>query len=135
MASGSAGYRVVGRAPWPIRLAALFWNLSVVSVGGGGEALAIGTDGLDGYEIHEMIGRGGFATVFRATDLAHDRSVAIKVLNGALDEDQRRRFDRERRAIGRLASHPSVIPVFESGYTDEGEAYFSPRVPAGRFAR
>jgi serine/threonine-protein kinase PknK len=85
--------------------------------------VSISSDGLDGYEIQEQIGRGGFATVYRASDVAHGRSVAIKVLTGALSADEQRRFDRERRAVGQLANHPNVVPVFESGTTAEGEAY------------
>ncbi len=85
--------------------------------------MPINADGLDGYEIQETIGRGGFATVHRAFDTRHNRNVAIKVINGRLDGDEQRRFDRERQAIGQLANHPNVVPVFESGYSPDGEAY------------
>ena len=33
------------------------------------------------YSITAEIGRGGMATIFRATDLRHDRAVAVKVLD------------------------------------------------------
>lgn len=85
--------------------------------------MPINADGLDGYEIQETIGRGGFATVHRALDTRHNRNVAIKVINGRLDGDEQRRFDRERQAIGQLANHPNVVPVFDSGYSSDGEAY------------
>ncbi len=71
----------------------------------------------------ELIGRGGFGSVYRASDPDHGRDVAIKVLRGALDETERRRFDRERQTMGRLGSHPNIIPVHESGYTDHGEGF------------
>jgi serine/threonine protein kinase len=70
-----------------------------------------------------MIGRGGFGSVYRATDHEHGREVAIKVLSGTLGEKERRRFDRERQTMGRLGSHPNIIPVHESGYTEDGEGY------------
>lgn len=85
--------------------------------------MLIGPDAIEGYDIKEQIGRGGFATVYRAADLAHGRSVAIKVINGVLNADERRRFDRERLAIGQVADHPNVVGVYESGVTDEGQAF------------
>jgi len=71
----------------------------------------------------ELIGRGGYGAVYRAEDPEHGRTVAIKVLSGVVDEKSRRRFDRERQAMGRLGGHPNIMPVYESGYTDTGEAY------------
>ena len=70
-----------------------------------------------------LIGRGGFGAVYRATDDEHGREVAIKVLQGALGETERRRFDRERQTMGRLGAHPNIVPVHESGYTEQGEGY------------
>lgn len=70
-----------------------------------------------------LIGRGGFGSVYRATDAEHGREVAIKVLQGTLGETERRRFDRERQTMGRLGAHPNITPVHESGYTDQGEGY------------
>jgi len=61
--------------------------------------------------------------VYRATDATHGREVAIKVLPGTLGEAERRRFDRERQTMGRLGAHPYIIPVYDSGYTDDGEGY------------
>ncbi len=70
-----------------------------------------------------LIGRGGFGAVYRATDVEHGREVAIKVLQGTLGETERRRFDRERQTMGRLGAHPNIVPVHESGYTEQGEGY------------
>jgi len=70
-----------------------------------------------------LIGRGGFGAVYRANDPEHGREVAIKVLQGSLGETERRRFDRERQTMGRLGSHPNIVPVHESGYTEQGEGY------------
>ncbi len=79
----------------------------------------------------ELIGRGGFGAVYRAEDVEHGRQVAIKVLPGNLDETERRRFDRERQTMGRLGSHPAIIPVHESGYTEAGEGYIVMELASG----
>jgi serine/threonine protein kinase len=44
------------------------------------------------YRIHDELGRGGMATVYRAHDLRHDRAVALKVLKPALAEALGPRF-------------------------------------------
>lgn len=36
---------------------------------------------IDGLSLHERIGRGGYASVWRATDDAFGRTVAVKVLD------------------------------------------------------
>ena len=53
------------------------------------------------YEVREVIGRGGMATVYRAYQESLNRYVAVKVLAGQLahDEDFRQRFEREARAV------------------------------------
>lgn len=69
----------------------------------------------DLYAIERELGRGGMATVYLATDLKHDRQVALKVLRpdltAALGGE---RFPREIRIIGRL-SHPHILPMHDSG--------------------
>ena len=76
-----------------------------------------------GYPDAVLIGQGGFGVVYRATDHAHGREVAVKVLHGVLDDTQRRRFDRERKAMGALGGHPNVIAVHDSGYVESGDGY------------
>jgi serine/threonine-protein kinase len=69
------------------------------------------------YRIDRELGRGGFATVFLAHDLRHDRPVALKVLHpdiaASLGSD---RFKREIRLAARL-QHPHVLGVHDSGET------------------
>ncbi len=89
------------------------------------------TRDIAGYRDAELIGQGGFAAVYKAADAAHGREVAIKVLEGALGDTERRRFDRERQTMGRLGSHPNIIPVFESGYTESGEGYIVMQLATG----
>lgn len=69
------------------------------------------------------IGRGGFGVVYRATETDLGREVAVKVLTGELDERTRTRFERERRAMGALSSHPNIITIFRSGVAEDAGLY------------
>ena len=68
------------------------------------------------YEIVESIGSGGMGEVFRARDTRLDRSVAIKILPAHLsaNEDFRKRFEREARAISAV-SHPNICTLHDVG--------------------
>jgi len=81
----------------------------------GFEGLLTGHTLLDRYHVEEVIGRGGFAAVYRATDERLGRTVAVKVItrSGGGGEIQRR-FQREARAIASL-HHPNVVTVFDFG--------------------
>src|SRR5436305_9443673 len=82
--------------------------------------------GIEGYEDAAVIGRGGFAVVYRARQRSFNRTVALKVLSGALlDEAANRRFDRERTAIGALSGHPNIVTVYDSGFTGAGVPYLA----------
>jgi serine/threonine protein kinase/uncharacterized RDD family membrane protein YckC len=72
-----------------------------------------------GYRIDDVAGRGGMGVVYRATQLALDRTVALKLIapEVAGDEDFRARFKRESR-IAASIEHPNVIPVHEAGEVD-----------------
>ena len=74
---------------------------------------------LGNYEIVQLIGQGGMAAVFRANQVALNRSVAIKVLSGlsAGDEIFRQRFDREAKSVAQL-SHPNIVPIYDFGSDD-----------------
>jgi len=78
------------------------------------------TEKLDRYEIVEVIGQGGFATVYRALDTELDRLVALKELKPFLlqDEGWVRRFRREAKAIARL-DHPRIVAVYDVGESDD----------------
>lgn len=69
-----------------------------------------------GLRIHELIGRGGMGSVYRATDLKLEREVALKILPEELAADPAfvERFAREARALARL-DHPNILRVFDTG--------------------
>ena len=75
-----------------------------------------------GFDDAEEIGRGGFGIVYRCTQAALDRTVAVKVLTADLDEN-RERFLREQRAMGRLTGHPNIVGVLQVGETESGYPY------------
>ncbi|MFF3572632.1 protein kinase domain-containing protein [Nocardia jiangxiensis] len=76
-----------------------------------------------GFGDAQEIGRGGFGVVYRCNQVALDRVVAIKVLTGDLDEQDRERFVREQRAMGRLTGHPNIVGVLQVGTTTSGLPY------------
>ncbi|MEP7027982.1 MAG: protein kinase [Candidatus Eisenbacteria bacterium] len=68
------------------------------------------------YEILSPLGAGGMGEVYRARDPRLGRDVAIKVLPEAhaADPEHRARFEREARAISKLA-HPHICALFDVG--------------------
>jgi serine/threonine-protein kinase len=69
-----------------------------------------------GYEVMEVIGKGGMGTVYKARQISLKRVVAIKVLAGELAVDRGfiDRFDREATALAKL-SHPNIVPIIDKG--------------------
>ena len=78
----------------------------------------IGTD-LGSYHLESVVGRGGMGVVYRATDTALDRPVAIKLIAplAADDEAFRARFLRESKMAAAI-DHPNIIPIYEAGERD-----------------
>ena len=72
------------------------------------------------YEIVEELGRGGFATVYKARDVELERVVALKVLHPYYAEERQfvDRFRQEARAAARLR-HPHIVTVYEAGEADD----------------
>jgi serine/threonine-protein kinase len=77
----------------------------------------------DRYAVERQVGEGGMATVYRARDLKHERTVAIKVLrpelSASLGGD---RFLREIRVAANL-QHPNILALYDSGEA-EGLLYY-----------
>jgi beta-lactam-binding protein with PASTA domain/serine/threonine protein kinase len=91
---------------------------------------------LDGrYRIGSRIARGGMASVYEATDLRLDRTVAVKVMHPGLGDDNEfaERFVREARAAARL-SHPNVVAVYDQG-DDEGTVFLAMELIPGHTLR
>src|SRR5919198_3450863 len=84
------------------------------------------------YVLHETIGRGSLATVYRATDTTLDRAVAVKLLHPHLCRDARfvERFLEMQRRIARLF-HPHLVTIFDAGTADEGCFVVMEYVPGG----
>jgi non-specific serine/threonine protein kinase len=78
--------------------------------------------GAAGFDDAEEIGRGGFGIVYRCRQVALDRTVAVKALTAEPDEN-RERFLREQRAMGRLTGHPNIVGVLRVGETEGGCPY------------
>ncbi|WP_106320783.1 serine/threonine-protein kinase [Actinoplanes italicus] len=71
-----------------------------------------------------VMARGGYATVYRATQDSVGRDVAIKMENRTLDNPRdQARFLREARAAGRMSSHPHVVDLFDVGVTVDQHPY------------
>ncbi|MFJ5876224.1 protein kinase [Streptomyces sp. S1] len=68
------------------------------------------------YQLRDLLGEGGMASVYLAYDTALDRQVAIKTLHTELGREQsfRERFRREAQAVAKL-SHTNIVSVFDTG--------------------
>ena len=73
------------------------------------------------YRLDELVGRGGTAEVWKATDTSLDRVVALKLVTVAHDESPARAAD-EARTLARL-SHPSLVQVYDAGTDDHGRPW------------
>ncbi len=86
--------------------------------------------GIDGLEQYKLVGRGGFAAVYAAWDRRFRRWVAVKVLD-ALDDDGRRRFDRELGLMGQFDDEVHIVTPYRDGYTTLGSPYLVMEYLAG----
>jgi DNA-binding beta-propeller fold protein YncE len=84
-----------------------------------------------GYRIDSVVGRGGMGVVYRATELALDRPVALKLIAPELagDTSFRERFLRESRLAASI-DHAGILPVYAAGEV-EGELFLASRFVDG----
>ncbi|EEF62965.1 serine/threonine-protein kinase [Pedosphaera parvula] len=77
------------------------------------------------YKLLELIGEGGFGTVWMAEQVEPvRRRLALKVIKPGMDTKQvLARFEAERQALA-MMDHPSIARVFDGGATDNGRPYF-----------
>ncbi|TJZ50132.1 serine/threonine protein kinase [Streptomyces piniterrae] len=68
------------------------------------------------YQLRDLLGAGGMASVHLAYDTVLDREVAIKTLHTELGREQafRERFRREAQSVAKL-THTNIVSVFDSG--------------------
>src|SRR5512146_3330047 len=78
-----------------------------------------------GFELHEKIGSGGMATVYRGVQRSLDRPVVLKILHPHLSEDHSLiiRFEREARAAANLR-HENIVQVIDCG-REENTSYIA----------
>jgi serine/threonine protein kinase len=84
-----------------------------------------------GYRVESFVARGGMGVVYRATQLALDRIIALKVVAPEFADDAgfRERFGREARLAASL-DHPNILPIYEAGEID-GQLFLSMRFVEG----
>lgn len=70
----------------------------------------------DRYRLIAQQGSGGMAVIYKATDLALGRTVAVKILRPSLTNDPEflKRFRQEARNVANL-SHPNIVTVHDVG--------------------
>ena len=66
------------------------------------------------FEIHEVLGDGGFSTVYRVLDTVEQEERALKVFNSAAGYDAVRQGDGALRKV----QHPNVVKVFWADRAD-----------------
>jgi tRNA A-37 threonylcarbamoyl transferase component Bud32 len=85
----------------------------------------------DRYELRDLLGRGGMATVYLAFDRKHHRVVALKVLRpelaATLGAD---RFLKEIQIVAQL-THPHILPLHDSGEAGAFLYYVMPYITGG----
>jgi serine/threonine-protein kinase len=92
---------------------------------------------IDSYRIDAVVARSGMATIYRATDLRSDRTVALKIPHPDMEADLlfSDRFRREA-AIGERLDHPNVMRVYkEEGGVERSRVYMVMEWCEGRLLR
>lgn len=76
------------------------------------------------YRLDGFLASGGMGAVFRATNIAIGRKVALKILSGAVASrpDLKRRFQLEARAAAVIA-HRGIVDVLDMGETEDGRPF------------
>jgi len=71
------------------------------------------------YRIEKVIGIGGMAIVFKATDMLMRRTVAVKILKDEISADEQsvKRFINESKTVAML-SHPNIVNIYDVSVRD-----------------
>jgi serine/threonine-protein kinase len=88
---------------------------------------------MDRFEILSRIGEGGTGVVYKAKQIAVDRTVAIKILGAHVSQDPTwvKRFHNEARAAAKL-DHPNTVRLIDFGETKEGLLFIAMEFLQGR---
>ncbi len=79
---------------------------------------------LPGFDYVRLLGSGGFADVFLYQQLHPRRQVAVKVLlKERLGTTTAEGFTEEANLMAQLATHPSIVSVYQAGVSDDGRPY------------
>ena len=91
-------------------------------------------DQLDHYRLENLVARSGMASIYRATDLENERTVAIKIPHPEVEADPLfyDRFKREEE-IGKKLDHPGVMKVYADD--DRNRVYMVMEWVEGRLLR
>jgi CHASE2 domain-containing sensor protein/tRNA A-37 threonylcarbamoyl transferase component Bud32 len=98
----------------------------------GGSRVRVSSRGvIAGYQLEEVIGRGGMGVVYRASQIHLQRPVALKLIRNEFADSAlyRARFQRESR-LAAAVSHPNVIPVLDAG-EDDGLLFLAMQLVTG----
>jgi len=76
------------------------------------------------YRLHRLLGRGGMAEVWAATNAFTERAVAIKFMQMGASQsaDAVARFLKEAKVSARI-NHPNVIEIFDVSQTETGQLF------------
>ncbi len=89
---------------------------------------------LHGYTYVRPLGSGGFADVFCYEQQMPRRTVAVKVLLADVpDAEIQEMFRNEAMVMAQLASHPSVLTVYEANISADGRPYLVTELCPGGF--
>lgn len=87
--------------------------------------------GQERYQIGSELGRGGMGRVVEAFDVQLGRTVALKEVLPKAGSASARRFSREVALTAKL-EHPSIVPLYDSGTTQDGRPFYVMRRVSGR---
>ena len=79
---------------------------------------------INGYTIHSLLGKGGMAEVYLATQDSLRRKVAIKVLLSTDDDSFNQRFINEGHIVASL-NHPAIITIYDINQLADGRYYLA----------
>jgi serine/threonine protein kinase len=92
-------------------------------------------EGVPGVRIEGVLGRGASCVVYLGTQERFGRKVAVKVLHPTLDDAREKLFRTECSTLGRFASHPNILTLFDAGFLDDGSPFLvTEYLPAGTMA-